>query len=102
MEATADEARPQGVLIDSATFARLAAESRGVTFTRTWSGEDGSGAAWTPVAPAGARGTVKYDVYVSTNLLEGFTWARQVEETQLTLPRDDQSPVMFWVVLVAE
>ncbi len=102
VEATADEARPQGVLIDSATFAKLAAESRGVTFTRTWSGEDGSGAAWTPVAPAGARGTVKYDVYVSTNLLEGFTWARQVEETQLTLPRDDQSPVMFWVVLVAE
>ena len=102
VEATADEARPQGVLIDSATFAKLAAESRGVTFTRTWSGEDGSGAAWTPVAPAGARGTMKYDVYVSTNLLEGFTWARQVEETQLTLPRDDQSPVMFWVVLVAE
>lgn len=102
VEATADEARPQGVLIDSATFAKLATESRGVTFTRTWSGEDGSGAAWTPVAPAGARGTVKYDVYVSTNLLEGFTWARQVEETQLTLPRDDQSPVMFWVVLVAE
>ena len=63
-------------------------------------GEGGVKTAWVDAAPDGARATPSYDVYVSTNLCEGFSFYGRVEGTETTLPGDGR--VKFWTVLTAE
>ena len=63
-------------------------------------GEGGLKTAWEDTAPAGARAVRKYDIYVSTNLTEGFTFLERVEGTEATVPLD--GPAKFWTVLTAE
>ena len=48
----------------------------------------------------GARAVRRYDIYVSTNLAEGFTFLQRVEGTEATVPLD--GPAKFWTVLAAE
>jgi pimeloyl-ACP methyl ester carboxylesterase len=76
-------------------FRTASAEGGGVAVSAAWVVEDESGAPRTMAA-----GTA-YDVYVSTNLAEGFVFDRRV-----TVPRLDDipfdGPMGFWAVLVAE
>ena len=108
VSSAASETPPEGVLVPPETFAAMA-RANGVRFTvmmaepledgRTevlaaWQAEDASGA-----AIAMAEGT-RYDVYVSTNLLEGFTFSERVTVPEMDVVCD--GPMRFWSVLVAE
>jgi hypothetical protein len=91
----ASETPPEGVLVPPATFSAMAqAGGVAVTLAVAEGGQTGS-LAWE------ATGAAAYDVYVSTNLLEGFTFFERV-----TAPRLDdvpfEGPVGFWAVLSAE
>ena len=95
-----------GQVIDPATFAAMVAANRGVRFTSA-GGDAETGelrATWVDegAPPDGARGAAKYDVYVSTNLLEGFAFRERVTAAEWSAPRQEGAPAMFWVVLVAE
>ena len=93
----------EGVLIDPAAFAAMAAANRGVEFTSASACKEGLRATWTDAgAWEGARAAAKYDVYVSTDLREGFVFQKRVEATEWTMPQAADTPVTFWVVLVAE
>ena len=99
----AAETPEAGVLIDPSTFASMVAAGRAVEFTSASADEAELRATWTPAdGPEGARGAVKYDVYVSTDLREGFVFRERVDSPEWTMPRDGEAPVSFWVVLVAE
>jgi len=95
-------APPAGVLVDSATLAAMAA-ANGVAFVSVGGADDGESirARWEPVAAAeGSRAPRSYDVYVSTNLLEGFSYDGRVSTNEVISPREGSA--RFWVVLVAE
>ncbi|MBP5788178.1 MAG: hypothetical protein J6Y19_10250, partial [Kiritimatiellae bacterium] len=103
LERLLEETPEAGVLIDPSTFAAMVAAGRAVEFTSASADEAELRATWTPAdGPEGARGTVKYDVYVSTDLREGFVFRERVDSPEWTMPRDGEAPVSFWVVLVAE
>jgi hypothetical protein len=108
LEVVAAALPPTDQIVPPETFAAMAAAS-GVRFTvmmaeprgdgqtevlAAWEVEDASG-----TAVAMAEGTA-YDVYVSTNLLEGFSFSERVTVPELDTVCD--GPMRFWAVLVAE
>ncbi|MBQ7251556.1 MAG: hypothetical protein IJS32_03030 [Kiritimatiellae bacterium] len=108
LEVVASALPPTGVVVPPETFAAMAAAS-GVRFTAMMAGPAADGrmevlAAWevedaSGAAVAMAEGTA-YDVYVSANLLEGFSFSERVTEPEMDVFCD--GPVRFWAVLVAE
>ena len=91
---------PTGVTVDAQTLAAMAAACGVRIVSAEDDGEGGVKTAWEDAAPDGARATPAYDVYVSTNLCEGFSFYGRVEGTETTLPGDGR--VKFWTVLTAE
>ncbi len=100
LEVLASATPPAGVLVDAETLAAMSAAC-GVRITAVeGDGAGGVKTAWEDAAPDGARAVRRYDIYVSTNLAEGFTFLERVEGTEATVPLD--GPAKFWTVLAAE
>ena len=100
LEVLASATPPTGVIVDAETLAAMSAACGVRIVAVEGDGEGGVKTAWEDAAPAGARAVRKYDIYVSTNLTEGFTFLERVEGTTATVPLD--GPAKFWTVLTAE
>ena len=104
IEILASAEPPKGVLVPSETLAAMAGACGvrivAVEPTEDADGEPGLRTQWEEDRPAGARTAAVFDVYVSTNLQEGFSFDRRVTGTEVTVPRD--GPAKFWMVLKAE
>ncbi len=88
---------PKGVLVPGATLAAMA--SRAVAVEELVPGEDGVSLAWR--MDAARRGARWYDVYYSTNLLEGFYFLGRTTEGAF-VDQDGRAKVKFWAVLAGE
>jgi pimeloyl-ACP methyl ester carboxylesterase len=100
IEVLASATPPAGVVVDAETLAAMSAACGVRIVAVEGDGEGRLKTAWEDAATAGARAVRKYDIYVSTNLLEGFTFLERVEGTEATVPLD--GPARFWTVLTAE
>ena len=100
IEILASATPPAGVRIDAETLAAMSAACGVRIVAVEGDGAGGVKTAWEDAAPAGARAVRKYDIYVSTNLTEGFTFLERVEGTEATVPLDGAAK--FWTVLTAE
>ena len=93
-ETFAAMAAANGVRFTSFEVAEAADTEGALDVTATWVVEDETGAA----VPLSA-GTA-YDVYVSTNLVEGFFFERRVTVPEMAVTCE--GPMRFWAVLLAE
>jgi hypothetical protein len=100
IEVLASATPPAGVLVDAETLAAMSAACGVRIVAVEGDGKGGLKTAWEDAAPAGARAVRQYDIYVSTNLTEGFTFYQRVEGTAATVSLD--GPARFWTVLTAE
>ncbi|MBR4252175.1 MAG: cadherin domain-containing protein [Kiritimatiellae bacterium] len=100
LEVLASATPPAGVLVDAETLAAMSAACGVRIVAVEGDGAGGVKTAWEDAAPDGARAVRRYDIYVSTNLAEGFTFLERVEGTEATVPLD--GPAKFWTVLAAE
>lgn len=100
LEVLASATPPAGVLVDAETLAAMSAACGVRIVAVEGDGAGGVKTAWEDAAPEGARAVRRYDIYVSTNLTEGFTFLERVEGTEATVPLD--GPAKFWTVLAAE
>lgn len=100
LEVLASATPPAGVLVDAETLAAMSAACGVRIVAVEGDGAGGVKTAWEDAAPEGTRAVRRYDIYVSTNLAEGFTFLERVEGTEATVPLD--GPAKFWTVLAAE
>ena len=100
IEVLASATPPAGVVVDAETLAAMSAACGVRIVAVEGDGEGGVKTAWEDAAAAGARAVRKYDIYVSTNLVEGFSFLERVEGTEATVQLD--VPAKFWTVLTAE